>query len=135
MLDPQVSPEEIKSREVELNSLPYGDFEYPYRVSLFPHLHTPFTPFSLSLISLTIQLYCLCVEKFAFWLVVSVKHSIYFTIKHKISLMVSVDVKHHVYFTENNQFTVNNEQLCGVQAQYMLLFLFFNVSVRCHILR
>jgi len=31
----------------------------------------------------TIQLHCLYVEKFAFWLVIYIKHSIHFTIKHK----------------------------------------------------
>ena len=31
----------------------------------------------------TIQLYCLCVEKFAFWLVIYIKLSIHFTIKHQ----------------------------------------------------
>ena len=31
----------------------------------------------------TIQLYCLCVEKFAFWLVIYIKHSIYLSIKHQ----------------------------------------------------
>ena len=31
----------------------------------------------------TIQLYCLCVEKFAFWLVIYIKQSIYLTIKHQ----------------------------------------------------
>ena len=31
----------------------------------------------------TIQLYCLCVEKCIFWLVIYIKHSIHFTIKHQ----------------------------------------------------
>ena len=31
----------------------------------------------------TIQLYCLCVENFAFWLVIYIKHSIQLTIKHQ----------------------------------------------------
>ena len=31
----------------------------------------------------TIQLYCLCVEKCAFWLVIYIKHSIHLTIKHQ----------------------------------------------------
>ena len=31
----------------------------------------------------TIQLYCLCVEKFAFWLVIYTKHSTHLTIKHQ----------------------------------------------------
>ena len=30
----------------------------------------------------TIQLYCLCVEKFAFWLIVYIKHLIHFIVKH-----------------------------------------------------
>ena len=30
-----------------------------------------------------IQLYCLCVEKFAFWLIIYIKHSVHFTIKHQ----------------------------------------------------
>ncbi len=34
----------------------------------------------------TIQLYCLCVEKFAFWLVIYIKHSIHLTIKHSDSM-------------------------------------------------
>ena len=33
---------------------------------------------------ITVQLYCLCVEKFAFWLVIYIKHSIHFTMKHQI---------------------------------------------------
>ncbi len=32
-----------------------------------------------------IQLYCLCVEKFAFWLVIYIKHSIHLTIKQQLS--------------------------------------------------
>ena len=31
----------------------------------------------------TIQLYCLCLEKFAFWLIIYIKHSIHFKIKHQ----------------------------------------------------
>ena len=31
----------------------------------------------------TIQLYCPCVEKFAFWLVMYIKHSVHLTIKHQ----------------------------------------------------
>ena len=34
----------------------------------------------------TIQLYCLCIEKFAFWLVIYIKHSIHLTIKHSDSM-------------------------------------------------
>ena len=30
----------------------------------------------------TIQLYCLCVEKFAFWFIIYIKHSVHFTLKH-----------------------------------------------------
>ena len=30
----------------------------------------------------TLQLYCLCVNKFACWLVIHIKHSLHFTIKH-----------------------------------------------------
>ena len=31
----------------------------------------------------TLQLYCLCVEKFASWFVIYIKHSIHFTINHQ----------------------------------------------------
>ena len=31
----------------------------------------------------TIQLYCLCVEKFAFWLVIYIKHSVHLTRGHQ----------------------------------------------------
>ena len=40
-------------------------------------------------VSNTLQLYCLCVEKFAFWLVIYIKHSIHLTIKHQLNETLS----------------------------------------------
>ena len=39
-----------------------------------------------------IQLCCLCVETFAFWLVIYMKHSIHLTITHRIHFSVIYDV-------------------------------------------
>ena len=40
-------------------------------------------------VAFTTQLYCLCVKKFAFWLVIYIKHLIYFTIKQQFNKTLS----------------------------------------------
>ena len=44
-----------------------------------------FGPVSLRKVSFTIQISCFCVEKFAFWLVIYIKHSIMFTVKQQFN--------------------------------------------------